>query len=96
MSHNADCPDPCRHDNECPHGKANVDGETCPLCTGPLSELSADWKVIRRLTDAIHEAVDNAVEWLLDEHPEVDQEDEELLQALSDRVFDLATGREDS
>lgn len=31
--HTAACPDPCRHDAECPHGKAWTEGETCPACT---------------------------------------------------------------
>lgn len=31
-----DCPDPCRHDNECPHGRASVAGEDCPACASEL------------------------------------------------------------
>lgn len=31
--HAAQCGDPCRHDAECPHGKAWTEGETCPACT---------------------------------------------------------------
>lgn len=31
--HGAQCGDPCRHDAECPHGKAWTEGETCPACT---------------------------------------------------------------
>jgi hypothetical protein len=89
MSHDANCPDPCRHDNECPHGRSNVAGEICPFCEGPLSDMTADWKVIRRATDALAEAVDNAVtdriDWL--DLPE----DEAFIEILTDQVYDLVT-----
>lgn len=93
--HTADCPDPCRHDNECPHGKSNVAGETCHLCEGTalIPEIEADWKVIRRLADAIAECVDNTVNYLLEEYDLIEVEDEEVLMELTDRVMDLAVGR---
>lgn len=58
----------------------------------PLPELNSDWKVIRRLSDVIFEAVDTAVQQLVDEFDLPD--DEPTIELLTDLVYDLATGKE--
>lgn len=55
----------------------------------PLPELDADWKAIRRLSDAIAECVDNTVQQLVDEFDLPD--DEPTIDALTDYVYTLAT-----
>ena len=40
--HTSDCPDPCRHDNECPHGKSNLAGESCVACEA-LEPWACPW-----------------------------------------------------
>lgn len=46
-THDSSCPDPCRHDNECPHGKSNLAGETCSICEGSFSGgIEADPRVV--------------------------------------------------
>jgi hypothetical protein len=51
--------------------------------------LDADWKAIRRLSDAIAECVDNTVQALIDEYDLPD--DEATVNAFTDYVMDLAT-----
>lgn len=55
----------------------------------PLPELTADWKAIRRLSDAIAECVDNTVQSLVDEYDLPD--DEATIFAFTDYVMELAT-----
>ncbi len=59
----------------------------------PLPSLTADWKAIRRLadalTDAIAECVDGTVQELVDEFDLPD--DEPTINAFTDYVYDLAT-----
>lgn len=54
-----------------------------------LPELTADWKVIRRLADAIAEVADEAVQTVVDDLHLHGTEDE--LDDLLDRVISLAT-----
>lgn len=55
----------------------------------PLPELNADWKAIRRLTDAIAECVDNTVQMLVDEYDLPD--DDDSINALTEAVYNFAT-----
>lgn len=91
-AHSNACPDPCRHDNECPHGRSNLAGETCLICEGEgsLSDINAEWKVIRRAADAVSEVVDNAVQDLIDEY-NIPDDDEDALNALTDHIYALVT-----
>lgn len=58
-----------------------------------IPELNAEWKVVRRLADAILECIDNAVEQLADEYELPD--DEDAIGDLADRLHSLAmTGKE--
>lgn len=54
-----------------------------------LPDLSADWKAIRRLTDAIFECVDNTVADLIEGIPHALLTDE-ALEELTNRVANLA------
>lgn len=55
----------------------------------PLPEMTAEWKVIRKVADAIFEVVDNAVDTLLEKY-DLDN-DERTVTALADQVLSLAT-----
>lgn len=55
-----------------------------------IPNLDADWKAVRRLSDAIAEAADHTVEWLMDEF-NLDYDDEDAVNELTDRVITLAT-----
>lgn len=55
----------------------------------PLPDMTADWKAIRNLADAISECVDNTVQMLVDEFDLPD--DGKTIDALTERVYLLAT-----
>lgn len=59
----------------------------------PLPDMTADWKAIRRLSDAINECVDNTVNDLV-EWVGLDLTEEEV-EHLFDRVLNLATTGEE-
>lgn len=58
-----------------------------------LPDLTADWKAIRNLSDAIFECVQNAVQSLVDECDLPD--DEDAIDLLTARVYALATTGEE-
>lgn len=59
----------------------------------PIPDVTSDWKLIRRLTEAMFTSVDEAVNTLIDEGY-VDPDDEDLHSLVADRLFDLAIGKE--
>ena len=62
--------------------------------SGPLvPDLTADWRVVRRAADALAEVIDNAVMELLESltiSPDRLQ-DEDLVNELTDRMFNFVT-----
>lgn len=73
---------------------AYADYEEPTTVPNPIPQVESDWKIVRNLADAMYTAVDNTIADLLDEGLiDVDQEDEDAMAAVADRLWDLATGK---